>query len=221
MDWLKEHRLQLMAALIPESFFSVVPATGALVLARRLHLVLAAQTAERLRRREALIADVPPLQAAPVAFGGSALVRPCPLPAERQLSVADLRGVEHRARSSGVAGPVVVDGSAPPSGEPRRVWLRRRLVQFIREETEVCPAAAGATAQELLEVFKSSTGELFSANPGVLLTSRVRGLARVMGNITREESFNPPLVAGHRRALVSWNRAPRAPLAREAWRRRV
>jgi hypothetical protein len=86
---------------------------------------------------------------------------------------------------------------------------------------EVCPAAAGATAQELLEVFESSTGELFSANPGVLLTSRVRGLAKVMGNIMREESFNPPLVAGHRRALVSWNRAPRAPLVQEAWRRLV
>ncbi len=31
MDWLKEHRLQLMAALIPTSYFSGVPATGALV----------------------------------------------------------------------------------------------------------------------------------------------------------------------------------------------
>ncbi len=38
-------------------------------------------------------------------LGGSALVWPCPLPEEQQLSVADLRGVEHRARSSDLACP--------------------------------------------------------------------------------------------------------------------
>lgn len=161
-----------------------------------------------------------------VAFaGGAGLLRPCPLPVERQLSVADLRTLERRSRQPRVAGPATVGAEdpapAPLSGEPRRIWLRRRLLQFLREETEVCPAAAGATAQELLEVFETRTGEVFSANPGALLTSRVRGLAKVMGNITREEVFDPPLVAGQRRGLVSWNRAPRASLARDAWRRRV
>ncbi len=82
----------------------------------------------------------------------------------------------------------------------------------------MCPDAAGATAQELLEIFDSSTGELFSDNQGVLLTSRVRGLAKIWAKL---HGRSLPLVNGHRWALVSWNRAPRAPLAREAWRRRV
>lgn len=189
MDWLGQHRVQLVAALLPESFASVVPASAAPTFARHLHLVLAAQTAERLRRREALIAASQPAPAGP-GEGVGGLLRPCPLPLERQLSVADLRDLERRGRQA-VPVQVAQAVAAPPSGEPRRVWLRRRLVQLLREETEVCPASAGATAQELLEFFETRTGETFSANPGALLTSRVRALAKVMGNITKEETFDP------------------------------
>ena len=54
----------------------------------------------------------------------------------------------------------------------------------------------------------------------MLVTARVRAIAKVMGNLVREEQFVPPLLPGRRRALVCWNRCPRVCADWEAWRRR-
>ena len=58
MAWLEEHRWQLVAALIPASISGIAGLSPGdrICFARRLHLKLAHQTAERLRRRQILIA---------------------------------------------------------------------------------------------------------------------------------------------------------------------
>ena len=68
--------------------------------------------------------------------------------------------------------------SAPASGEPRRRWLRDRLIRVINEDTAVCPASSGAVAPCMLELFERVTGELFSETPNALLTNRVRAMAK-------------------------------------------
>ena len=75
----------------------------------------------------------------------------------------------------------------------------------------VCSVQEGVAAVAVLELFERLTQEPFSDTPGALVGSRVRAMAKVLGNVTREESFDPPLVQIVRRALTYWNRRPRVP----------
>ena len=239
--WLQQHRLPLLAALIPSStlWHSPLPPGDAARFLHRLHLALAESTAERMRRREALhaahqsAAISPPSAASgdtPLPTAGLRL--PCPLPPERQLSVPSLRQLEvsYRSIMSGTAPPAPAPATAAPppanaapaQGEPRRLWLRERLVTVITTETVVCPAAAGATSEVLLELFERVTGEAATDSPGVALASRRRSFAKVLGNVARDFTFDPPLVHSvFSRGVMRWNRAPRIPADITSWRRRV
>ena len=228
--WLQQHRLQLMAALVPASLTSMlqVPVGDACRMLRRLHFLLAEAVAERLRRREVLQAEAAsaagPSDGVP-RLPGRALVRPCPLPPERQLTVLDLRRLEVQGRGTppSAGQHVVAVARVPPSGEPRRRWLRRRLVQLLQEDMDVCPAAVEVNSEALVEYFERVTGELFSASPGVSVLSRVSGMGRTMNNVEQQETFVPVLqrhigAAGR----VWWNRQPRGPRVDIAtWRRRA
>jgi hypothetical protein len=234
--WLAAHTFPLLAALIPESALAHtnLPALQAARFLRRLHLALAAATAERLRRRGALMdAHQPAPPPAPVAATApvpqpppSGLRLACPLPQERQLSVPDLRQLEIARREALAAPPAAAPAVPPPpavpaSGEPRRRWVRERLVQLINEETTPCPAVQGATSEVLLELFERITGEPATDSPGVALESRRRAFAKVLGNVTREVVFDPPLQTAIRCRYMLWNRVPRVPADIAVWRRRV
>ena len=230
--WLHHHHLPLLAAFIPVSLSQDLPLPPSLSsrFLSRLHHQLAQCTAEILRRRHVLVAGAevaPPPLAKPAAL---ALVPRCPLPPERQLSVADLRQLEVQRRAPPPVGsldppllltPLSPSPAAPLSGVPRRRWLRERLIRLIVEDTVPCPAASGAVGPCLLELFERTTGEPFSETPGALLTNRVRSLSKVMGNLVQEVPFNPPLLAAKRRDYVSWNRCPRQPADWVSWRRRT
>ena len=219
--WLAEHRLPLLAAIVPSSLQSLVPAPVASRFALRLHQALAVRTADLLWRREALR-----ILAAPPDTPAVPLHQPCPLPPERQLSPGSLSRLEVERRrhlldpSAVPTSPTVSTPQAPASGESRRRWLRDRLVALLASDTVVCAPNLGATAEELSELFERVTGEHFSDTPGVAVTGRVRSLAKVMGNLTRAGVGQPPLLAGKRRAFVTWSRVPRRPADVAAWRRR-
>ena len=224
VPWLATHRFPLLAALIPLSLhheLAVEESTSARF-AARFHTILATQVAERLRRRQALIAaaDRATPLAAPRRQAASGLALRCPLPPERQLSLPDMLNLEANLRgpslSAQPAAPVV-----PPSGDPRQRWLRARLVDLIRTDTEPCPLPTGATAVVFLELFERVVQEPFTDTPGRLVTFRVRSIAKVLGNITREVDFTPPLVQTSSGSLVRWNRAPLRGTDVAAWRRRV
>jgi hypothetical protein len=220
--WLAEHHLPLLAALIPSSVFNFLPVAEAPRFAHRLHVALATHVANLLWRREALR-----IQAAPAPSPSVSLRRPCPLPPERCLSPAALRRLEVARRQLPADQPATSSSQpglplpAPAIGDPRRRWLRSRLVSLLASDTVVCTPNLGATAVEILELFERVTNEPFSDTPGVPLTSRVRALAKVMGNITRAGEGEPPLAAGRRRDLTTWSRVPRDHVDVEAWRRRV
>jgi hypothetical protein len=234
--WLEAHTFPLLAALIPESALqhaSLPPPEAARFLSR-LHLALAAATAERLRRRGALMdAHQPPQLPSPAATAPlvpqsapSGLRHACPLPPERQLSVPALRQLEVARREALSAPPapapaVPLPPAIPLAGEPRRRWVRSRLVQLINEETTPCPAALGATSEALLELFERITGEQATDFPGVALESRRRAFAKVLGNVTREVVFDPPLLVATKRGYMRWNRVPNVPADVAAWRRRT
>ena len=220
--WLAAHHLPLLAALIPQSLHALLPAAVAPSFAHRLHAALATHVANLLWRREALR-----IQAAPATALATPIRRPCPLPPERQLSPATLRRLEAARRqvpmdqpspASPQPGPAL---TAPAAGDPRRRWLRLRLVALLESDTVVCAPNLGATAVELTELFERVAGEPFSDTPGVPLTSRIRGLAKVMGNLTRCGEGVPPLTAGRRRDLRTWSRIPQHHVDVEAWRRRI
>ena len=178
-------------------------------------MTLATQLAERLRRREALIAaaSVTPSQSA-----AAIIPRPCPLPVERQLLPSDLRQLEVTRRStqpSSAPAPVAV---VPAAGEHRRRWLRSRLERLLREDTVVCMESEAVPAIDLLALFETVTGEMYADTPGTMLPSRVCGFGKVLGNVTREVTFDPALVQYSRRGRVYWNRRPRLPLDVETWR---
>ena len=221
-DWIAQHRLPLVAALIPSSLSEILPAVVAPTFARRLHRALAIRTAHFLWRREALR-----YQAAPSDAPAAPLRRRCILPPERQLSPGTLRRLEIERRqalsSQAVSSAPLGNATpAPPTiGDQRRRWLRDRLVALLASDTVVRPPNLGATAVELTELFERVVGEPFSDTPGVPLTSRVRALAKVMGNLTRAGEGQPPLAAGRRRNLVTWSRAPRQRVDVEAWRCRT
>ena len=223
-DWLQSHRLPLFIGLIPASLqpsLPLPPAEASRFLTH-LHRTLCQCTAEICRRRQVLLVAAAPV--APAASPAPPLSHRCPLPPERQLSVSDLRQLEIQRRTPTSATPPDTPPpaapSAPAGGEPRRRWLRDRLVRVINEDTIVCPPSAGAVAPCMLELFERTTGEMFSDTPGVLVSSRVRAIAKVMGNLVREVAFDPPLIQGRQRAYVCWNRCPRVRADWAAWRRR-
>ena len=65
-----------------------------------------------------------------------------------------------------------------------------------------CDLAEGSIAEDVLAFFEQSTGESFTDTPGVLLTTRVRGIARVLSNLAKEASLSSPLVSHIRRSRV-------------------
>jgi hypothetical protein len=165
----------------------------------KLHYLLAAVTAEMLRRRQELLSALGGNAALPVVTVNS---RPCPLPPERQLSVADLRQLEVQRRAVQALPAAVMppaSSSAPPGGEARRSWLQSRLIRVIVDDTIVCDVAVGSIGPCLLELFERITGEPFTVVPGALLAARVRALSRVMTTLMRREGlFDPPLQQSQR-----------------------
>ena len=129
--------------------------------------------------------------------------------------------VERRAASTQVA--EIPAPNVPPSGEPRRRWLRSRLVRLLQEDMVPCPAVEGVNSEMLVEYFERKTGEVFSASPGVSVASRISGMGRVVTNIWQQEVLNPALqrhVGGGGR--FRWNRRPKGVrVDLQAWRRRV
>ena len=92
---------------------------------------------------------------------------------------------------------------------------------LLKEDMVSCSNAEGVAAVGVLELFERLTGELFSDTPGALVGSRVRGMAKVLDNISREEHLDPPLLRAVHRAYVFWNRRPLVPADVSAWRRIV
>jgi hypothetical protein len=225
VELLRQHHLALLAALIPAALvdtfpLSLAPAKAAFF--RRLHIGLAAQLAEWLRRREALIASAAPSPAAPAAPASQS--RACPLPPERQLQPADLRRLEVQRREA----PALPAAPAPPpnavvpaSGEARRRWLRSRLERLLLEDTVPCLESQAVPALDLLALFEEVTGESFADTPGTRLASRICGLGRVMSNIVREVEFVPRLRQYSRSSRAFWSRRPRVPRDVQAWKARV
>jgi hypothetical protein len=73
---------------------------------------------------------------------------------------------------------------------------------IVRDEMVPCPPADGVEAVVVLELFERVTSEAFTDSPGTLVGHRVRALAKVLGNLAREEVFDPPLMQARRRALT-------------------
>ena len=242
VDTLVKDPVMLLAALLPRSAAVEwgLPTAVASRFLGAFHFALAEALAERLRRREELIAAsrVAAGPAGPMVQGSLEEMRPGGqgargsggLPQERRLTVADLRGLEQRRRQVGMQqqgqGGGVATSSVPLAGEPRRRWLRQRLVTLIREDMVVCPVGEGVPAVVVLELFERVTGEAFSDTPGARVESRVRGMGKVLGNLAREEGLmDPPLLQARRvlarNALVVCNRRPRVSRDVQAWRRSV
>lgn len=79
----------------------------------------------------------------------------------------------------------------------------------------------GSSAFAFLEPFERTSAEHFSATPGVLLASRLRAMAKVLGNICQEVPLVPALLSVQRRSFVYYNRRPKIPMDLVDWRRRV
>ena len=230
-SWLEDHCYRLLAALLPTHLAADcgVPMPIAPRFLARLHQALAAATAERLRRRGELLAQA----VEPSAPSDST---PCPLPSrldgslptERRLAVTDIRRVEAARRNmppQAESARPEVEPRVPIAGDARRRWLRQRLLMVIREDMNECLPAQGVESVVVLELFERVTGEAFSDTPGVVVGQRVRGIAKVLGNISREEAITPPLVSTtrvhHSGRMVVWNRQPHEEIDVRAWRRRV
>jgi hypothetical protein len=180
-----------------------------------LHRALAAALAERMRRWAELQADAAAgtsssLPAGALAFQLAGGQPECALPVERRLTVRDLRRVEdarreaqHQLEEPSLASATRV--MVPAAGEARRRRLRQRLVTLVADEMQSCPPSEGVEAVVVLELFERVTGEPFTDTPGSLVGHRVRALAKVMGNVAREEAFTPPLLHSQRRGLTIWN----------------
>ena len=227
-SWLEDHRFMLIAALLPADLATACGVPEVLVprFLAPLHRALAAATAERFRRRGELQAEAlavtstspPEPGATPQQLANTGAN---PLPPERRLTVQDLRRVEQARRALPPAGDRASSStsSVPAAGEARRCWLRQRLMALIQTEMEACPAEEGVEAVAFLELFERATGELFSDTPGTLVGGRVRGIAKVIGNLNLEGVFEPALVSVRRCAGRVWSRRPRVPGDVVAWRR--
>ena len=232
--WLEDHRFMLVAALLPASLAvdCGVPTTVAPRFLARLHPALATATAERLRRRGELLGQAtrtasssppglvpPPSTSRPV---GS-------LPVERQLTVREIRRVEAARRAdppTPTTLPVPVGPPrAPLAGDARRRWLRQRLLAVLQDDMNVCTPEQGVESVAVLELFERVTGEAFADTPGTRVGQRVRGIAKVLGNICREEELDPPFTSTtrvrHSGRMQLWNRQPRDAVDVQEWRRRV
>ena len=226
-EWLEAHRFMLLAALLPADLEMVCAVSKAVAprFLPALHKALAASTAERFRRREVLHSEAAlpapsPAPQSPLApeTGDSA----APLPPERRLTTVDLRRVERDRRAAGpqeAAAPSSTTPVIPAAGESRRRWLRSRLEAMLRDDVDACALESGVEAVVLLELFERLTGEPFSETPGMLLTARTWAFAKVLGNLSREATFDPPLQSRLRRSLLVWNRVPRVQVDVAAWRR--
>ena len=154
LSWLEQFRLPLLAAVIPSSLAAHLPLPPGPQhqFMRHLHRRLAADLAERLRRREVYVAEatasLEPQTSAP-------RVVPEGLPAERRLSLVELGRLESQRRSAmttsssslGLSSEAAEVGHlsrdvAPHSGEARRRWLRTRLEQLLRDDTVPCADSA-------------------------------------------------------------------------------
>ena len=132
-DWLQHHRFPLSAALIPTATLqhTTLSPTDTARFLPRLHIELASQLAECLRRRCDLMATFTtsaPAALHPAATTASAapstgLRHACPLPADRQLSVTSLRQLEVSHRQS-LSSPAPVAPAAPgPFPQPHLVEI--------------------------------------------------------------------------------------------------
>ena len=74
---------------------------------------------------------------------------------------------------------------------------------------EPCPCRLGSTALAVLELFERQTGEFFSDSPGAVVGSRVRSIAKVLGNLAREMLWDPPLESLTLHGGLRWSRRPR------------
>jgi hypothetical protein len=230
--WLVAHSLPLAAALLPATLLwhHPLPASNAARFCAALHLLLAERTAEVLRRRGEIMAtasissvSVPALLPGSSSSSSSlpALRRPSPLPPELRLSVAELRGLEVQQRSGPAPQPVMAS-RAPPCGSPRRRWLASRLVDMLREETNVCPASSGCRPQVLLDLFEETTGERYTTTPGSSALSRLTGFGKALANLVDSAVLDPPL---QRRCITRsrwlYNRAPKRHRDADLWQRRA
>ena len=222
---LGQFRLPLLAAVIPSTVIDLVPLPQGMLwkFLKRYHLALATNLAEKLRRREALIAAL----AAPMVGASSSTTDSSPaptqshgnsLPPERQFMPVELRRLEVQRRSMILAPTPVPLPTVPQAGEARRRWLRSRLEQLLREDTSACSEAEAVGALDFLALFETVTGELFADTPGIKVASRVSGMGRVLGNITREIQFDSPLQQFSRRGRAYWNRRPHALLDALLWK---
>ena len=84
-----------------------------------------------------------------------------------------------------------------------------------------CPCRVGGSALLVLALFERTTGELFSDTPGALLDTRLRAMAKVLGNVARAEVWDPPMEKLRTRDGLLWNRTARRPVDAAAWRRAV
>ena len=235
-DQLASYKLQLMAALIPIPLIvasSLQPSHRSRFF-NRLHVELAVRVAQLLGRRETLILHSPE---APLVSGLGTLAMapllPSHLPPERQLSVEALRALERDRRVAlAVPDPSASSSSSmqavPLAGNPRKRWMRARLLTLLQEDTQPCAAFLGSTAAMLVELFERVTGEPFTDVPGSLVDSRIGSLSRTLPTFVRDygSSFSPPLEtvsALRQRNLVTiLNRFPRHPCSDiQAWKRKV
>ena len=72
-----------------------------------------------------------------------------------------------------------------------------------------------------MEWFEHNTQEPFSECRDAPLASRLRAISRVLSNLSREETFAPPLRSVTYRSMVCWNRHPRRHVDITAWRSRI
>ena len=231
-SWLEDHRFMLLAAVLPATLAvdCGVPETVATRFLARLHPALAAATAERLRRRGELLAQAvePTSSLLPGAARLTTSSQPVvSLPAERRLTVRDIRQVEaaQRAAPPTSAAQMQATPRVPLAGEARRRWLRHRLLTVFQDNMTVCSPEQGVESVAVLEVFERVTGEAFADTPGTRIGQRVRGIAKVLGNICREEELEPPMLSTtkvqHSGKMKVWNRQPRDAVDIRAWRRQV
>lgn len=232
-EWVSAHHIPLTVAVVPSStlWHHALPVAEARAFCSRLHTVLAERLAELMRRRGELMAGprapvaLPPLAGAvPAAPWVRGQRRACHLGAERRLSVAELRQAEVARRSTSSTTPLPSaagrPGAAPAAGEPRQRWLRDRLVRLLAEETSPCPAAVGASAEELLALFETSTKEQYTPWPGAPVSRRVTGLGKALGNLAQGSPLDPPLLRAPKRGCgFVYSRTPKSPVDVPAWRR--
>ena len=156
--FLEQYRYPLLAALIPVALVAQFPpafVADRTPFLRRFHLAVAAQLAERLRRREAHIAQSttpPATSSAPPHYARQ--LQSCALPPERQLQTEDLRRLEVQRRNAPAPQHTTLLSRATHFGTHRQRWLRQRLMRLLLEETTACTQQLASSALVLLALFE-------------------------------------------------------------------